>query len=52
MMQSRETSSEDVAASLDEGDSATDPNVGISVLRPFVVTTDFRARALSLEPRR
>jgi hypothetical protein len=43
---------QDVAASLDEGDSATDLNVGISVLRHFVVTTDFRAHALWLEPRR
>ena len=42
----------DVAAALDEGDSATDLNVGISVLRHFVITTDFRAHALWLEPRR
>jgi len=42
----------DVAAALDDGDSATDLNVGISVLRHFVITTDFRAHALWLEPRR
>jgi predicted aspartyl protease len=40
----------DVAAAIDEGDSATDLNVGISVLRHFVITTDFRAHALWLEP--
>jgi predicted aspartyl protease len=39
----------DVAASVDKGDSATDLNVGISVLRHFVITTDFRAHALWLE---
>jgi predicted aspartyl protease len=42
----------DMAAALDAGDSATDLNVGISVLRHFVITTDFRAHALWLEPRR
>jgi predicted aspartyl protease len=42
----------DVAASIDEGDSATDLNVGISVLKHFVITTDFRAHALWLDPRR
>jgi predicted aspartyl protease len=40
----------DVAASIDKGDSATDLNVGVSVLRHFVITTDFRAHALWLEP--
>jgi|CXWL01.1.fsa_nt_gi predicted aspartyl protease len=39
----------DVPASIDEGDSATDLNVGISVLRRFVITTDFSAHALWLE---
>ena len=39
----------DVPASIDAGDSATDLNVGISVLRNFVITTDFRAHALWLE---
>jgi predicted aspartyl protease len=43
---------ENVAASIDSGDSATELNVGISVLRHFMVTTDFRAHALWLEPRR
>jgi predicted aspartyl protease len=40
----------DVPASIDEGDSATDLNVGISVLKHFVITTDFRVHALWLEP--
>lgn len=39
-----------VPAAIDEGDSATDLNVGMSVLRYFVITTDFRAHALWLEP--
>jgi hypothetical protein len=39
----------DVPASLDEGDFATELNVGISVLRHFVITTDFRAHSLWLE---
>jgi len=38
-----------VAASIDEGDSATDLNIGISVLRHFVITADFRVHALWLE---
>lgn len=42
---------DDVPGSIDEGDSATDLNIGISVLRQFVVTTDFRAHALWLEAR-
>ena len=41
----------DVAASVDKGDSATDLNVGISVLRHFVITTDFREHALWLQRR-
>lgn len=40
----------DVAGSIDEGDSATDLNVGISVLEHFVITTDFRVHALWLDP--
>jgi predicted aspartyl protease len=40
----------DVPASVDAGDSATDLNVGISVLRNFVITTDFAKRLLWLEP--
>lgn len=39
----------DVPASVDEGDSATDLNVGISVLRHFVMTVDFPARSLWLD---
>jgi predicted aspartyl protease len=39
-----------VPGAIDEGDSATDLNVGMSVLRYFVITTDFRAHALWLEP--
>lgn len=40
----------DVTGAIDEGDSATDLNVGISVLKHFVVTTDFRVHALWLDP--
>lgn len=39
-----------VPGAIDEGDSATDLNVGMSVLRYFVITTDFRQHALWLEP--
>lgn len=38
-----------VAASVDEGDSATDLNIGISVLRHFVIVVDYGARALWLQ---
>jgi len=41
----------DLPASIDAGDSATDLNIGISVLRHFIVTTDFRAHAVWLQPR-
>jgi len=41
----------DLPGSIDEGDSATDLNIGVSVLRHFVVTTDFRAHAVWLQPR-
>jgi predicted aspartyl protease len=40
----------DVAGSIDEGDSATDLNVGISVLKHFVITTDFRVHAVWFDP--
>lgn len=40
----------DVPGSIDEGDSATELNVGISVLRHFMITTDFRVHALWLDP--
>ena len=42
----------DVAASVDEGDSATDLNIGMSVLRNFVITTDFSAHTIWLAPAR
>ncbi len=41
----------DVAAAVDEQSNASDLNVGISVLRHFIVTSDFAARAVWLEPR-
>jgi len=41
----------EVAAAVDERPSASDLNVGISVLRHFIVTSDFAARAVWLEPR-
>jgi hypothetical protein len=40
-----------VAAAVDEQPNASDLNVGISVLRHFIVTSDFAARAVWLEPR-
>jgi predicted aspartyl protease len=40
----------DIAASIDSGDSATDLNIGMSVLRHFRITTDFPAHAVWLEP--
>lgn len=40
----------DVPASIDAGDSATDLNIGMSVLRNFLITTDFRARSIWLAP--
>ena len=41
----------EVGAAVDEQPSASDLNVGISVLRHFIVTSDFAARAVWLEPR-
>lgn len=41
----------DVAAVIDAQPSAADLNVGISVLRHFLITTDFAAHAVWLEPR-
>ncbi|HEY7963948.1 MAG: aspartyl protease family protein [Steroidobacterales bacterium] len=41
----------EVAAAVDEQPNASDLNVGISVLRHFIVTSDFAARAVWLEPR-
>ena len=41
----------DVPASIDAGATANDVNVGISILRHFLITTDFRERLLWLLPR-
>jgi hypothetical protein len=43
---------DDVAAAIDPQDSASDLNVGLSVLRHFVVTTDFHGRAVWLRAAR
>lgn len=42
----------DVPAAVDARDSASDLNIGVSILRHFVITTDFAQRALWLQPRR
>jgi len=42
---------QDVPAAIDAQPSASDLNVGISVLRHFLITTDFAAHAVWLEPR-
>jgi len=42
---------EDVPAAIDAQPSATDLNIGISLLRHFLITTDFAAHAVWLEPR-
>jgi hypothetical protein len=39
----------DVDAAIDETDSATPVNVGLPLLRQFVITTDYRARAVWLK---
>jgi hypothetical protein len=41
----------DVPAAIDPGESASDINIGTSILRHFVITTDFPERAVWLEPR-
>ncbi len=41
-----------VAATIDGNAGAADANVGVAVLRPFGIVTDFAARAIWLEPRR
>lgn len=38
----------DVPVSIEDNDSATDVNVGIAILRHFVITTDFAGRSLWL----
>jgi predicted aspartyl protease len=41
----------DVPAAIDESSTAADLNIGTSILRDFVATTDFTGRTLWLEPR-
>lgn len=41
----------DVRAAIDPGPTASDLNIGTSILRRFVITTDFPQRAIWLEPR-
>ena len=41
----------DVPAAIDAGETASDLNIGTSILRHFVITTDFPERAVWLEPR-
>ncbi|MGQ0588920.1 MAG: aspartyl protease family protein [Sphingosinicella sp.] len=40
----------DVRAAIDPGETASDLNLGTSILRHFVITTDFPDRAIWLEP--
>jgi predicted aspartyl protease len=40
----------DVRAAIDPGESASDLNVGTSILRHFIVTTDFAGEQIWLEP--
>lgn len=41
----------DVRAGIDPGETASDLNIGTSILRHFLITTDFAGRAIWLEPR-
>jgi predicted aspartyl protease len=41
----------DVEAAIDPNDSASDLNIGVSVLKHFMITTDFAQHAVWLEPR-
>lgn len=41
----------DVRAAIDPGETASDLNIGTSILRHFVITTDFPGQAVWLEPR-
>ena len=41
----------DVRAAIDTGETASDLNLGTSILRHFIITTDFPGRAVWLEPR-
>jgi predicted aspartyl protease len=40
-----------VEAAMDNNNSASDVNVGVSVLRHFIITTDFHQHAMWLDPR-
>jgi hypothetical protein len=42
----------DVPAAIDAHSSASDLNIGVTILRHFVITTDFAGHAVWLEPRR
>jgi predicted aspartyl protease len=42
----------DVPAAIDTQSTASDVNIGVSVLRQFIITTDFAKRAVWLEPRK
>lgn len=41
----------DVRAAIDPGETASDLNIGMSILRNFLITADFPRRAIWLEPR-
>ena len=41
----------DVPAAIDPGETASDLNIGTSILRHFIITTDFPNRTVWLEPR-
>ncbi|MGZ8283502.1 MAG: aspartyl protease family protein [Allosphingosinicella sp.] len=41
----------DVPAAIDTGESASDLNIGTSILRHFIITTDFAGGAIWLEPK-
>ena len=41
----------DVQAAIDPGETAPDLDVGTSMLRDFIITTDFAGGAIWLEPR-
>lgn len=43
---------ENVPASIDQSEHAHDANVRVSLLRHFVITTDYRARVVWLAPKK
>jgi hypothetical protein len=43
---------ENVPAAIDESEHADAANVGVSILRHFLITTDFKAKAIWLSPRK